>query len=426
MKADLVRADLIHDAQPGPLTSCQVCNSQELELVIDLGHQPLCDSLLRPDQLNEPETNYPLRLVRCLVCSLAQLDYVVPGEIVFHRNYPYRAGITQEVVDHHEESAAATIEKYGLNSESLVIDIGSNDGTLLGAFKRRGTRVLGVEPTNIADIANANGVESIKSPFTEALSHDIARDYGKASVMTATNVFAHMATLGEVIRGIHHLLDDRGVFMSETHYLLDIIKGVQYDTIYHEHIRSYSLKSLVHLFEANGFTVVDAMRVQRYAGTLRVFAAKGKGVPVSDSVAQLLAEEEEFGLYGPEVYETFRERSYRAKNDLLELALDANRKGLRLVGNSCPGRCSTLLNFTGIGRDLMPYIAEQPTSLKLGLHLPGKHIPVLNNEILIKEQPDYVVLLAWHYAEPIARLLRERGLRSKLIVPLPDVRVLDQ
>ncbi|HJQ34220.1 MAG TPA: class I SAM-dependent methyltransferase [Pyrinomonadaceae bacterium] len=418
--------ELIHDVQPGPLTFCQVCNSEDLELVIDLGHQPLCDSLLRAEELTEPETSYPLRLVRCRVCSLAQLDYVVPGEVVFHRGYPYRAGITKEVVDHHAASAAEIVTKYGLGADSLVVDIGSNDGTLLNAFKQQGVRVLGVEPTDIADIANANGVETVKSPFTEALSRELARDYGKAAVMTATNVFAHMAPLGEVIRGIRHLLDERGVFMTETHYLLDIIRGVQYDTIYHEHIRSYSLKSLVHLFDANGFTVVDATRVQRYAGTLRVFAAKGRGLQVSDSVTRLLAEEESFGLHGPAVYQTFRERSYRAKNELLDLALKVAARGERLVGNSCPGRSSTLLNFTGISKDLMPYIAEQPTSLKLGLHLPGKHIPVVNNEILFREQPDYVVLLAWHYAEPIGRLLRERGLKSKFVIPLPEVRVVEE
>lgn len=418
-------SDLIHDVPPGPLTFCQVCNSTDLELVIDLGHQPPCDSLLAAEQLMQPETNYPLRLVRCLACSLAQLDYVVPGEIVYHRSYPYRAGITREVVEHHDASAAAIVEKYGLGGDSLVIDIGSNDGTLLSAFQRRGVRVLGVEPTDIADIANAAGVETVKTPFTEAVARDIERDYGRASVMTATNVFAHMASLGEVVRGIRHLLADGGVFMSETHYLPDIIKGVQYDTIYHEHIRSYSLKSLVHLFDANGFTVVDAERVERYAGTLRVFAAKGKGRKASDSVAALLAAEESSGLYGPQVYQTFRERSYRAKNDLLELALRAAERGERFVGNSCPGRSSTLLNFTGITRELMPYIAEQPTSLKLGLHLPGKHIPVVDNEVLFREQPDYVVLLAWHYGGPIAKLLRERGLKSKLVMPLPEVRVLD-
>jgi SAM-dependent methyltransferase len=419
----MTKFELIHDVAPGPLTFCQVCNSKDLELVIDLGHQPLCDSLLRSDQLLQPETNYPLRLMRCLVCGLAQLDYVVPGEVVFHRNYPYRAGITKEVVDHHQQSAAEAVKRFGLTADSLVVDIGSNDGTLLNAFKNQGVRVLGVEPTDIADIANKNGIETIKSPFTESLAAEIEKEYGSASLITATNVFAHMAALGEVIRGIRRLLKDGGLFMSETHYLLDIIKGVQYDTIYHEHIRSYSLKSLVHLFDVNGFTVVDAVRVERYAGSLRVFAAKGNDLPISQSVAALLAEEELFGLTRPDVYQTFREQSIRAKNDLLKIAIEVNEKGETFVGNSCPGRASTLLNFAGLTKDLMPYIAEQPTSLKLGLHLPGKHIPVVNNEILFRKQPDYVVLLAWHYAEAIARQLRERGLKSQLVVPLPEVRL---
>lgn len=421
-----MRTDLNHDVPPGHLSYCQVCNSKDLDFVIDLGHQPLCDSLLTAEQLVEPETTYPLRLFRCRVCSLAQLDYVVPGENVFHKNYPYRAGITKEVVDHHHESSDAIVKKYGLDDKSLVVDIGSNDGTLLGGFKKHGVRVLGVEPTNIAKIAIANGVETIQSSFTEQLSREIVREYGHASFLTATNVFAHMAPLGEVMRGAEYLLKDNGIFMTESHYLTDIIKGVQYDSIYHEHIRSYSLKSLVYLFDSYDFTVVDAVRVQRYAGSLRVFAAKGRGLPVSNSVTELLAEEESFGLYGPEVYEKFRERSYRARNDLLAFALNTSAKGQSFAGNSCPGRCSTLLNFTGITNDLMPYIAEQPTSLKLDLYLPGKHIPVVNNEILFREQPDFVVLLAWHYAEPIRTLLRERGLKSKLVVPLPEVRVLEE
>lgn len=414
-----------HDVSPGPLSYCQVCNSTSLEFVIDLGHQPLCGSLLRADQLMGPETSYPLRLFRCRECSLAQLDYVVPGEIVFHRNYPYRSGITKEVVDHHEASSAEIIRRYGLNSSSLVVDIGSNDGTLLASFKKHGVRVLGVEPTNVAEIAIANGVETIQSPFSEALSRDIARDYGQASLLTATNAIAHMAQLGGVMRGAEHLLDENGVFMTESHNLLDIIKGVQYDSIYHEHIRSYSVKSLIRLFETYNFTVVGALRVERYAGTLRLFAVKGKGHPVSSSVGKLLAAEESFGLYEQDVYKTFRERAYRAKNALLELALKAFKEGKSFVGNSCPGRCSTLLNFSGIGKDLMPYIAEQSTSLKLGLYLAGKHIPVVENQILFREQPDYVVLLAWHYAVPIRKLLRERGLKSKLVVPLPEVVILE-
>jgi len=203
-----------------------------------------------------------------------------------------------------------------------------------------------------------------------------------------------------------------------------VIEGGQFDTIYHEHLRTYSLKSIVKLFEFFDFTCVDARRVSRYGGNIRVYVAKGKGRPVKPSIAKLLQAEDDFGLSRPECYAGFRALAEKVKLDLLNLALDCKEKGLSFVGNSCPGRCSTLLNYVGIDRTLMPYICEQPTSLKLGLYLPGKHIPVVDNERLIREQPDYVVLLAWHYGEPIAAQLRARGLKSKLVMPMPELRIL--
>lgn len=410
-----------HDIAAGSLDYCQVCFGTELELVIDLGHQPLCDSLLSPAQLAEPEISYPLRLFRCKRCTGTQLDYVVPGEIVYHKGYPYKAGITREVVEHHQDSSRRLTRELGLDESALVVDIGSNDGTLLAGFKKHGVRTLGVEPTDVAKLAQANGIETVQAPFTESLAREIAATHGKASLLTATNVFAHMGPVGEVLRGAEALLKDDGHFMTETHYLVDVLRGVQYDTIYHEHIRTYSLKALVTLFEQYDFTVVEAERVERYAGTLRVLAARGKKRKAGSSVTTLLQAERDFGLFDSRVYTEFRERSFRAKDELLSLCLRAKAEGARLVGNSCPGRCSTLLNFTGIGPDQMPYIAEQPTSLKLGLYLPGKHIPIVENSVLIEEQPDYVVLLAWHYGAQIGKLLRERGLRSRLVMPLPHV-----
>lgn len=414
-----------HDIEVGIIDRCQVCGSQNLDLVIDLGHQPLCDSLLSEKQLHEPESSYPLRLFRCLDCSLAQIDYAVDGSTVYHREYPYRSGVTRELVKYQSSSSKTTVEEFGIESNSLVVDIGSNDGTLLSGFKAQGMRVLGVEPTNIAQIANDSGIETIQSFFTEATAREIVRDYGHASIVSATNVFAHMTTLGEVTRGIETLLEDGGVFVCEVHYLLEIIRGNQYDTIYHEHLRSYSLKSLITLLEMYNFTVVDARQVNRYGGSLRVYARKGKNHSIQVSVKRLLQTEEEFGLYRSETYETFRRNVERSRQELVGLAYEASANGQSFVGNSCPGRCSTLLNYCGIDRRLMSYITEQSTSLKLGLHLPGKHIPVVDNEILIREQPDYVVLLAWHYWEPISQQLRERGLRSKLVLPLPEMKILD-
>jgi hypothetical protein len=195
--------------------------------------------------------------------------------------------------------------------------------------------------------------------------------------------------------------------------------------VYHEHIRTYSLKSLITLFSYYGFEVFQVRRADRYGGNIRAYVARKDCRPVAKAVGDLLELEIRRGLFDPKTYLGFRTRVGEARDRLMTLAYQARRSGMAFVGNSCPGRCSTLLNHYGMTRDLMPYIAEQPTSLKLGLYLPGKHIPVVVNQRLIDEQPEYVVLLAWHYAQPIAEQLRARGLRSKLVTPLPDVRVLE-
>lgn len=416
-----------HDVAPGKLEHCQITGSENLEFVIDLGHQPLCDSLLTSKMLGQPETSYPLRAYLCPASGLVQLDYVVGGQTVFHPDYPYRSGITKELAVYQKAFADEVIGKLATGEDGLCVDIGSNDGTLLTGFRDRNMRVLGVEPTNIAHIAREeNGIETIQAFFTEALAQDIVSDRGKAKIVTATNVFAHIAPLGEVIRGIMALLDDDGVFITESHYLLDVVQKTQYDTFYHEHIRTYSVLSLVTLFEYYNLEVFDVRRADRYGGNIRAYVAWKGSRAVQSSVGELLRLEEKTGLNDIQTYVEFRNRVYESRSRLMELAYEAQRKGIAFVGNSCPGRCSTLLNFCGMTTDLMPYIAEQPTSLKLGLFVPGRHIPVLNNQRLIDEQPEYVVLLAWHYAEPIMEQLRERGLKSKFVIPLPEVAVVER
>jgi hypothetical protein len=242
--------------------------------------------------------------------------------------------------------------------------------------------------------------------------------------MTATNVFAHMATLGEVMRGIAALLDDDGVFVFENHYLLDVIERNQYDTIYHEHVRTYCLKPIVKLFSYYDMEVFRVERVTRYGGSIRVFTARKGRRPIDSSVGNLLRTEQEFGLYDGRVYAAFGERVAKTRDDLISLAFKAKSDGASFVGKSCPGRSSTLLNYCDIGTYFMPYIAEQHTSLKLGMYLPGKHIPIVPDAQLTKDQPDYIVILAWHYARPIANILRHQmGLKSKLVAPLPNVTI---
>lgn len=412
-----------HFVKTGHIAACQVCNSNKLHLILDLGHQPLCDSLLTKEMLNNPETSYPLRMIWCQNCTLVQLDYCVDGKLVYHPDYPYRSGITKELAEYQIAMSQSLVKKYSLTKKDLVIDVGSNDGTLLQGFKNQGIKVLGVEPTNIAKIANDAGIKTIQACFDIKLAKKIKQKYGMASLIITTNTFAHVQTLGEFIIGAHLLLKDGGVFINETHYLLDIIARGQFDTIYHEHLRTYSLKAYVELFKQYDFTVTDVERGSRYGGNIRVHATKGKGKTVSPEAKKLLKQEKDFGLGKLTTYTKFAERVKKARLEFMNFLYKTKMSNKHIVGDTCPARSSTLLNYYGVDSQLFPYLSEQPTSLKLNKYLAGKHIPIVNNQRLIDEQPDYVVILAWHLAQPIMERLKARGLKSDFVIPLPDFRI---
>jgi hypothetical protein len=413
MPDTLARRTVDHDAKPGPLTRCQICGSSHLRLIIDLGHQPPCDSLLTAEQLCEPEVTYPLRFMQCEECTLAQLDYVVPAEKVYPASYPYKAGISWPVVAAHQQMASALLARFG---KGFVVDVGSNDGTLLKQFQALGCEVQGVEPTDVADFAIADGVPTIKAPFNEAVARHRMGQV-KADLITFTNVFAHMGDLGEVMRGVQALLAPKGVLVVENHYLLDVLERNQFDTIYHEHIRTYSLKSIETLFHQYGMEVFDVDRVPRYGGNIRVYAARLGSHRVTANVCKVLAIERERGLGSAREWTKFRMSVYEARDEFMSWLHSVG--GVSIAGCSAPGRASTLLNFYGVTPDLLPYTGELADSLKLGKYLPGCHIPVVPNARIINEEPAQVVLLAWHYGAEVAARLRKEGVRSKLMTPLP-------
>ncbi len=406
-----------HDAAPGPLTRCQITGSENLHCVLDLGHQPPCDALVTDP--NAPETTYPLRLMFCPDSGLAQLDYVVPGAEIYPPSYPYRAGISWPVREYQAEFAVDLARRFELAGNALVVDVGSNDGTLLKALQRFDVRALGVEPTDVAAIARANGVATRQAFFSEVLAREIFAENGPAKLITMTNVFAHMADLGEVMRGLVALLAEDGVFVTESHYLLDVLEKNQFDTVYHEHIRTYSLKALTLLFPQYGLEVFDAGRCGRYGGNLRVYVARAGTRPVDAGVGELLRREDNAGLHTLDAWRKFRERVLQGRDVFMNWLHSAHLSGARVAGCSAPGRASTLLNFYGVSPDLMAYTGELQDSLKLGKFIPGCHIPIVDNRRLVNDQPSHVVLLAWHYAEAIAPRLRREGVRGSLIVPLP-------
>jgi len=342
------------------------------------------------------------------------------------RSRSARSGISKPLADYQRTFADRVVARFGIGPAELCVDVGSNDGTLLTGFARHGVRALGVEPTNIAQIARSeNGIDTIQSFFTEQVARDIVEERGPAKIVTMTNVFAHMATLGEVMRGLDRLLAPDGVFVTESQYLLDVLEKNQFDGIYHEHIRTYSLKSLVTLFPQYGMEVFDVERGERYGGNIRAYVGRRGRHTLGPAVAELLEHEERRGLFDPRAWAAFRDRVGEQRDRFMEFAYGAKARGELLVANSCPGRSSTLINYYGVDRHLMPYICELPSSLKLGHFLPGKHIPIIENGRLFQAQPRHVVLLAWHYAEFMVASLRAAGLRSQFVVPLPEFALLD-
>jgi hypothetical protein len=409
----------------GHFDACQNCGHRPLSPIMDFGHHPPCDSLLRPAQLTEPESFYPLNLCRCEACGLVQIDYAVDPKELFYEAYPYTTGITGALKNNFDSMAAKLVETLKMKPGSLVIDIGSNDGTILHGFKSRGMRVVGVEPTGVAKIANSRGIPTIQTFFDEEVALDIKNKEGAASLITAANVFAHVANLGSCIRGIHALLSDQGTFVSESHYLLDLIDTLQYDTIYHEHLRFYSIKPMQDMLRRFGFHVADVERIPNHGGSIRVYAVKGMSGSQSERMRDLVSREQVYGLYDPALYHTFKQRVQQAKWKLMRLLSDLKLSGHRIAGIGSPGRSSTVMNYCGIGPDLLDYIAEQSNSLKLGLYSPGTHVPVVDEKRLFEDQPDFALVLAWHLGETVPRKLRDKGLKSKFIMPLPDPVVLD-
>lgn len=414
-----------HDLVAGAQDACQICGSANLIEVLDLGHQAPCDSLLWPKHLRLVEKIYPLQFVRCGDCGLAQINYVVEPSELFFPEYPYRSGITPTLVTNLKSTGPKIKSRFGLSSGDLAIDIGSNDGTLLKGFKDAGMRVLGIEPTNIACIANEAGIETIQQFFDESVAAQILETHGRAAVITAANMFAHVSKLGSLIRGVEALLCDGGLFVTESHYLGDLLSSVQYDSIYHEHLKYYSVESIQKLFSYYEFTVVDVEQIPNYGGSIRVYAMKGRGHQVGTSVARLLKEEREYGLDNPSCWDRFATAVKESRRQLRELIVDGIREGSSFVGVGCPGRSATLVNYCNLTVQELKYIAEQANSLKLGLYLPGAHIPIIDEDEMLKNQPDFAILLSWHYWEPIARKLREKGLRSRLVLPLPTVKIID-
>ena len=406
----------------GVVKRCQICSGKKLEEILSLGHQPIVQGYLSEAQLREEEATYPLVMVRCPRCKLLQLNYVIDPKKVFPTDYPYRTGLTNMLIRNFEQLAGRLEQHKYFGAGDLIVDIGSNDGTLLKPFKARGARVVGIEPTNAAKDARKAGVPTLQEFFSPGSVRAILKKHGKARVITAANVFAHINDAPALMRNIRTLMGTGSVFVSESQYVMDIFEKLEFDTIYHEHLRFYALKPLVRLFAQNGMSLVDAERISAAGGSIRVYAKKGAH-PMSAGVKKLIKAEERAGLYDLKKLRAWARKAHAAKNELLSLLLKIKKQGGHIVGLTSSARSNTLLGFCHIDNTILDYTAEKKGSPKIGLYTPGTHIPVADEARLFKKQPEYLLVLSWHIGQELIKLMKKFGYKGKFILPLPTARI---
>jgi len=401
---------------------CQVCGSIDLRSILFLGFLPPVNTMQPIGSRPNEQPAYPAEVLYCPESKLVQLGLIVDPAILFPPHYAYTSGTTRILRENFAELYREVMQLYPLAKDALVVDVGSNDGTLLGNFHRAGHRVCGVEPTNAAKIALAAGMPTVNAFFNRASAAEVLKTHGRARLLTATNVFAHIEDIHEIVDCILSLVADDGIFISESHYLLSLVETLQYDTIYHEHLRYYSLSSLQYLLAMHGLEIIHAKQIPTHGGSIRVYAARKGQRPVSAAVGRLLEREaQELTL---ERFAEFRRRVATSKLELMALLRDVRKDGSPVYAIGAPSRAATLVNYVGLDANLIDCVLEIAGSYKIGKYMPGTMIPVLDEKKLFTDQPPYALLTSWHIADELAAKLRQLGYRGKFISPLPTPRVL--
>ncbi|MBI4375181.1 MAG: class I SAM-dependent methyltransferase [Elusimicrobia bacterium] len=401
---------------------CRLCGSKELELVFALTPTPPANAFVPAEKRDTPQQRFPLDLFFCRECTHLQLLDVVDPALLFE-DYVYVSGTSPVFVNHFKGYAEDMIHRFGLKAPDLVIDIGSNDGTLLRFFKDKGLQVLGIDPAKkIAEQATKAGVKTMAEFFTPELAERLRRKEGPAQLICANNVFAHADDLKGMVAGIRHLLAPDGVFVFEVSYLADVINKTLFDTIYHEHLAYHAVKPLQRFFRDNGMELIEALRVDSHGGSLRGMAQRtGAKRDVGASVAELLALEEKLGLHKAETYRRFDRQIDERRRELVAVLKSLKAEGKRIAGFGAPAKATTLMHHFGLGPEYLDFVVDD-SPLKQGLFTPGHHIPVLSSKALEERRPDALLILAWNFAPSIIeknKAFAQRG--GRFIIPLPKV-----
>lgn len=407
------------------LATCRFCKTELRHTFVDLGMSPLCESYLRRDQLNQMEAFYPLHVFVCDRCFLVQLQEYVNPEHIF-AEYAYFSSYSDSWLEHCRHYAEEMIERFALDTKSLVVEIASNDGYLLQYFADRKVPVLGIEPAaNVAKVAVDRGIPTLVQFFGTRLASELARTGKQADLLAGNNVLAQVPDLCDFVSGMKILLNPGGVLTLEFPHLLRLMESKQFDTIYHEHFSYFSFFTAEKIFEAHDLTLFDVEELATHGGSLRIFGRhkKDSSKPITSRVTAMRALEQAAGLMHLESYRSFAEMVKRTKQELLQCLIEIKKAQKSIVAYGAPGKGNTLLNYCGIGTDFLDYAVDR-NPYKQGKFTPGMHIPIYSPSRISETRPDYLLILPWNLKDEIMRQMGEiREWGGKFIVPIPEATI---
>jgi len=402
------------------LTKCQACENPVLKKIFFFGFVPSVNSLIKIEENKYESLFFPLDFYICQNCWLGQISCVVDKKILFPKTYPYTSSTTKILRQNFENLSNEIQDFINIKKNNLIIDIGSNDGNLLSFFKSK-MRVLGITPEEIGRSAIKKGIPTILDYFNNESRIKILKKYGKAKIITATNVFAHIDKVNNLILNIKKCLEDDGIFVSESHYLTKVISEMQYDTIYHEHMRYYSLTSLNKLFLKNKLYIFHAKEIPTHGGSIRVYVSKNKRYKKTKTLKKILNKEQK--IFTTSTLENFKKKVLESKLELISRINLIKKEGYKIYGVGAPSRASTLICYTGLDENMINAILEIKGSSKIGKYMPGTKIPVIEEGDINYKNLKYLLLFSWHIKEDLKRVFRKKGFKGKFIIPLPKCRI---
>ena len=407
--------------------TCRFCKTPLSNVFIDLVNSPASNSFLKPEELNEPETFYPLKVYTCHRCFLVQVDEYKKSDAIFNSDYVYFSSYSTSWLQHAKAYTELMTKRFGYHEKSLVIEVASNDGYLLQYFKENNIPVLGIEPTaNTAGVAIARGIESVVDFFGVRLARELAAKNIKADLLLGNNVLAHVPDITDFVGGMKIILKPGGVVTMEFPHLMQLVDNNQFDTIYHEHFSYLSFTTVQQIFASQGLVLFDVDEIPTHGGSLRIYAkhAEDNSKEITSNTKRLLEKEAAKGMGGLAYYDNFQQKALKVKYDIIEFLIQQKKAGKKVAAYGAAAKGNTLLNYCGIKNDLIDFVVDANPH-KQNKYLPASHIPVVNEQYLKDQQPDFVIILPWNLKEEItAQLSYIKNWGAQFVVPVPALQII--